>query len=365
MDSCDEKLTIENVDEQIEECLAQSQGLQPSNVTSLARTVHNLQSIYEEDRRLEDVWTRIANRASALNSEQADGLAGRELANAPTSPIEGLTGQGPAAMFSTIQGGKKALPDADGGSLNSVLDRSNKQSRLPFRHSWYTVGIGLVAAMILIAFFAWPMVSYALRGSWINGPQPPMNKSTPQIQPTVNGTKQTEPKITPTVKSTDTPTPIATTSSTVTPTTNLPGINVYSGQYFTIQYPADWVITSVTTGSGYVQTVQFRPTATSSVFVTINVMYQSNLTSELLLLADADVKQGTLQSTSSVIQNGIAWTVGMVQIAGSGQAPASKLEIAYSNQGTPYRIEFGATSDTFSTYNPVFNAMFASFSPIS
>ena len=59
MDSCDEKLTLENVDEQIEQCLEQSQGLESPNMTSLARTVRNLQCIYEEDRRLEHVWTRI------------------------------------------------------------------------------------------------------------------------------------------------------------------------------------------------------------------------------------------------------------------------------------------------------------------
>lgn len=59
MDSCDEKLTLENVDEQIEQCLTQFQGCQSSTMTSLARTIHHLQSIYEEERRLEHVWERI------------------------------------------------------------------------------------------------------------------------------------------------------------------------------------------------------------------------------------------------------------------------------------------------------------------
>jgi hypothetical protein len=59
MDSRTEKLTLENVDEQIEQCLAQSEELGSPTMTSLARIVHNLQSIYEEDRRLEHLWTRI------------------------------------------------------------------------------------------------------------------------------------------------------------------------------------------------------------------------------------------------------------------------------------------------------------------
>jgi len=340
MDSRDEELTLENVDEQIERCLAPSQELQPATVTSLARTVHNLQSVYEEERRLEDVWARINSRVSA----------------------EGA--QGPT--FLAMQGGKKALQDSRGRGSNSTLGRSAKQSRLPFRRPWYTVAIGLAAALILIVFFAWPMVSYALRGSWLVGPQPATNKPTPQIQATVNGSKQTGPKTTPTTRTTGTPKAVATTSPTAIPSSTanvLPSIKVYSGQYFTIQYPGDWVITGVTTGSGYVQTVQFRPSATSSVFVNVSVMSQSSLTSELLLLADADLKQGTLQSTSSVTYHGIAWTVGIVAL--SLHSPTSKLEIAYANQGKPYRIEFGAPSDMFGTYAPTFNAMFASFYPVS
>jgi hypothetical protein len=357
MDSRDEQLTLENVDEQIEQCLAQSQELDSSSVTSLACTVHNLQSIYTEERRLENVWTSINRRVSAMSSEvalvQADGLA--------------EWGQARTPAFSLVREEKKALQDVPGGSAEAVPRRSDRQARLPFRRRWHMVGIGLAAAIILIVFLVWPVVSYALRGSWTPDPYHPFkNKGTPQVQPTVSGTKQTGSEITPTVTSTVTPTPVATPPPTASPssTTNvLPDIKVYSGQYFTIQYPADWVIASVTTGGGYVQTVQFRPSATSSVFVNVNVMYPSNLTSDLLLLADTDVKQGTLQSTSSVTYNGVAWTVGIVDL--SLRIPPSKLEVAYSNQGTPYRIEFGATSDAFSTYAPVFDTIFASFYPAS
>jgi len=59
MDNCDEKLTIENVDEQTEQCLVQSQETHSPTMTSLTRVVHNLQCIYEEERRLEHVWARI------------------------------------------------------------------------------------------------------------------------------------------------------------------------------------------------------------------------------------------------------------------------------------------------------------------
>jgi hypothetical protein len=349
MDSSDEKLTLENVDEQIEQCLSQSWEPQLQTRTSLARTVHNLQSIYEEERRLEHVWTRINRRASALKSDnaitQADGLQ-------------------------LVQGEKTAPQDAPVERFSSVLRGSDKQPRLLFRRSWYKPAIGLVAAIILIAFFIGPIVSYALRSLQTTSPKPPAKTVTPQTQPTVNASKQADPKtgstVTPTIVSTTAPAATPSSTAVLSPTTNVSGIKVYSSQYFTIQYPADWVITSETTGGTYQQTVQFRPSATSSVFVNVNVMFRNALSSDLLLLADPDVKQGTLLSTSSVTYHGISWTVGTVAIAGSLQAPASKLEIAYTNQGTtPYRIELGATSDTFNSYTQIFNTMLASFYPAS
>jgi hypothetical protein len=145
----------------------------------------------------------------------------------------------------------------------------------------------------------------------------------------------------------------------------VPSLKVYSDQYFTIQYPTAWVITSVTTGGSYQQTVQFRPSDTSSVFFEVDVMYSTSLSSDLLLLADTDVTQGTLLSTSTVTYNGIPWATGVVSLVGSTQAQSSKEEIAYSNQNAPYRIKFGASPDMFSTYTEVFDAMFASFYPTS
>lgn len=258
-----------------------------------------------------------------------------------------------------------------GGRANAptFLRRSDKQSRLPFRRSWYKPAIGLVAAVMLVAFFIWPIVSYAFHAVQTASPQPSVKTVTPQIRSTANVPKQvstqTGTKIGSTVTSTSTP--IATSSPTATPppTTSVLGLKVYSDQYFTIQYPANWVITSVTTGGAYQQTVQFRPSSTSSVFVDVNVMYSTSLSGDLLLLADTDVKQGTLLSTSMVTYHGIPWAVGVVSLAGSTQAQPSKEEVAYSNQNAPYKIQFSAPPDMYSSYVEVFNAMFASFYPTS
>jgi hypothetical protein len=345
MDSSDEKLTLENVDERIEQCLLQSWGLQPQTGTSLARTVHNLQSIYEEERRLEHVWTHINSRASALKSANATMQTGR---------------------LQLVQGEKTAPPDAPVERFSSVLRGSDKQPRPLFRRSWYKPAIGLVAAIILIAFFIGPMVSYALRGLQTASPKPSAKTVTPQTQPTVNVSKQADPKktgstVTPTIAPTATPPPTAVLS----PTTNVSSIKVYSSQYFTIQYPTNWVVTDVTTGGTYQQTVQFRPSATSSVFANVNVMYSSGLSSDLLLLADDDVKRGTLQSTSSVTYHGIAWTVGIVNLQAPLLGQSSKIEVACSNQNAPYKIKFSAPPDMFDSYTKVFNAMLASFYPAS
>jgi hypothetical protein len=375
MDSRDEKLTLENVDEQVEEYLSLSQEPQSLTEASLARMVHNLQSIYEEEHRLEDVWARINSRVSALSSERADGLAGREQAQAPTflarERADGLAGgeQAQAPILLTRE-------QADGpfgrgqAHVPTLLRGPDKQPRLPFRRGWYKLAIGLVAAIILVAFCIWPIVSYAFQALQTTRPQPSVKTITPHIQSTVNVPKQTQTqngtKIgSTTVTSTVTPTstPIATSSPIATPTpsptTSVPSLKVYSNQYFTIQYPTDWVITSVTTGGSYQQTVQFRPSDTSSALFEVDVMYSTSLSSDLLLLADTDVKQGTLLSTSTVTYNGIPWATGIV----STQAQSSEEEIAYSNQKAPYRIKFAAPPDMFSSYTDVFDAMFASFYP--
>lgn len=298
-----EMLTIENVDEQVERYLLQLPA--PETATPLLRTISDLHSIYAENRRLEQAWARINNHVSVLNANT----------NATTEEL--LTIPPP-------QEEKKIILNANGLLSRPGLYRTAKRSQRPFRWDWRLVATGLVAAILLLTIFIWPIVSYALHGTPIVGlPHSGILHS----QPTVNVSNMKE----------------------------------YSDQYFKIQYPLDWVVTKAATGSGYQQTVQFRPSATSAVFVNINVLPHSATSADQLLQMDSDVKLGTRLDTSSVTYHGVPWKVGIVERAGSVHTQAGKLKVAYSNQGTPYRIEFGTTADKFSAYTPVFDAMFASF----
>ena len=289
MDSCDEKLTLENVDEQVEQLLSLPQEIEPPTTIPLARTIRNLQSIYEEDRRLEQVWTRIKSHIPALSADSSIKL----VEVIPTSK--------------PVPGEGKTIRNSYGRSFNSILRRSNKQSQQPFRWKWSNLGIGLVAAIMLITFFTWPILSYAFHSLQTAGTQPSTKMATPQIQPTVN----------------------------------LPDMKEYVGQYLEIQYPVNWKITSVNTRgtSPYLQTVQFSPLATSSVKVNVDAMPNSNYSNNQLLHMDPDVKLGTLLNISTVTYHGIPWTVGVIALAGSTtHTQMSKFEVAYSNQGAPRRI---------------------------
>lgn len=307
MDRDDEKLTVENIDEQIEHYLSQSQTSLPYNAKTTFLVVRDLQSIYAENHRLEQVWARINNHVSALN-------AGNNAISEELFTIQ------PA------QEEKKALPASGRIFSHPVLRRASKRSQQPFHWNWRTLGLGLVAAMILLTFFAWPIASYALYGTPIGIFQSFMHKGTPQNQ-----------------------------------SVGVPAMKEYSSQYFTIQYPSSWVITRVIAGGSYLQTVQFRPSATSAIFVNINVLPANGSSADQLLHMDPDVRLGTRLMTSSITYHDIPWTVGIVDLTGPSHTQAGKLEVAYSHQGTPYRIEFGATADKFGAYTPVFNTMFASF----
>lgn len=182
MDSCDEKLTLENVDEQVEQLLSLPQEIEPPTRMPLARTVRNLQSIYEEDRRLEQVWTHIQSHVSAMSADSSIKLVEEMPASQPV-PGEG-----------------KTIQNSDGRSFNSILRRPNKQSQRPFRWNWSNLGIGLAAAIMLITFFTWPIWTYAFHSLQTAGTQPSTKMATPQLQPTVN----------------------------------LPGMKEYVGQYFKI-----------------------------------------------------------------------------------------------------------------------------------
>ena len=61
MNSRDEDLTLKNVDERVEQLL--HEGKHAGAPTPLAHTVHDLQRVYDEERRLEHVWERISSRA--------------------------------------------------------------------------------------------------------------------------------------------------------------------------------------------------------------------------------------------------------------------------------------------------------------
>lgn len=345
VDSRDEELTLENVDEQVARELAQFQASQPSTMTPLARTVRNLQIIYEEKRRLEHVWERLNNHVSALDSAALHSVvspeSGEESTLASIRPLHlpGKVGQDGNGLL--------------GGHFNTIPHKlgPGKQPQRPRR--WRNLGYGLVAALVLITIcaivFARPMLISHFHGSQAGS------------HPTPVKTVSLQPHLSPHVEPTITPTASPTSTATPQPTVSVPAMKEYNTQYFKIQYPAGWVITSVTTGGTSRQTVQFRPSATSAVFVTIDAMYPNDLSGSQLLNIDPDVNLGTLVSTSTMTYHGIPWTVGIVNLAGSLLSQPSTLEVAYSNQGAPYKIKFSAPPGLFASYSSIFHAMFTSF----
>jgi hypothetical protein len=108
--------------------------------------------------------------------------------------------------------------------------------------------------------------------------------------------------------------------------------------------------------------VQFRPSATSAIFVNVDAMNPEDLSASQLLNIDPDVNLGTLVSKKTVTYHGISWSVGIVDFTGL-LVPSSKLEVAYSNQNAPYKIEFSAPPGTFASYSSIFNDIFTSFYP--
>jgi hypothetical protein len=320
VDSRNEELTLENVDELVAQKLSQLQASQPPTMTSLSRTVRNLQIIYEEKRRVERVWERINDRASALDltvsldSSDADEPVAIQPAHLPGK---------------AVQDGNSLVRE----NLNSLLRKPEPGKQSWRLHRWRNMGFGLVAALILITlfapFFAWPMLASHFHGSQAGSfrlPAKPSSTATPQPQLVMRQ---------------------------------------YAGRYFKIQYPANWIIAGITASStaSYLQTVQFRPSTTSAIEINVSAMPDSNLSMYQLLHIDPHVKLGTLRSIHTVTYHKIPWAVGVVDLASSSPTQVNKLEIAYSKQTNPYRIEFGATPDTFEQYSTIFNAMLASFSP--
>ena len=317
VDSRDEELTLENVDELVAQKLSQLQASQSPTMTSLSRTVRNLQIIYEEKRRVERVWERINDRASTLDL---------------TVSLDSSKADEPVAIQPAYLPGK-AVQDGNGlvrENLNSLLGKPEPGKQSWRLHRWRNMGFGLVAALILITlfapFFAWPMLASHFHGSQAGSFRPPAKMSSPQPQLVMRE---------------------------------------YTGRYFKIQYPVNWIIAGITAEStaSYLQTVQFRPSTTSAIEINVSAMPDSNLSIYQLLHIDPHVKLGTLGSTHTVTYHKIPWAVGVVDLASSSPTQVNKLEIAYSKQTNPYRIEFGATPDTFEQYSTIFNAMLASFYP--
>ena len=467
MDSHDEKLTLENVDEQIEHLLAAPQESLPANNASLARLARNLQDVYEEKRRLEQAWERINNRLLTL----------------------------PKGAATQSEAEVAAWKEEQQGNAYAISRKFDQRLHPSRPHRWREFGISLAAAILLLTLMVYSVWAYVLHNPREASPQPtatphsngwnmqeysgqyfriqypgewivtspamknvgaslqtvqfhPSNRSSIEVNVDAmpdtsypgnqllhmdtdvklgrllstrtisyhgiswtvgmiefggNAQAQTG-KLEIAYSNKEHPYRIefgatsglfttylqvfdsmlasfypqartATSPTTIPPATPPPtrapsppaivsGVKVYSDLYFTIQYPATWIVTSVVKDNANLETVQFRPSITSSVYIDVTVMHNSNLSANLLLLTDPDIALGTLLNTNSITYHGISWSTGIVNLAASVTSQASKVEVAYSNQNTrPYRIKFSVPPDMYSSYSMIFNTMLASFYP--
>ncbi|HEX7734964.1 MAG TPA: hypothetical protein VF458_08875 [Ktedonobacteraceae bacterium] len=331
MDSRDEELTIENVDEQVARVLERLQTSQSPAEASLNRAARNLQVIFEEKRRVERVWERINSRATTPGFQAfQENVATLDLPASRES-----SGPGELATIQPLHLPGKVERDGNGlleEHLNPSLHHFASGKRPWKLRKRRNLGIGLVAALVVITLFAtifaWPMLALRFHGAQTGGKQSPTTK-------------------------------VVTPKSQVT-------MKEYLGAYFKIQYPADWIVAGITEEStaSYLQTVQFRPTASSPVEINVSAMPDNGRSIDQLLAIDPHVKLGKLESTRTVTYRGISWAIGVVDLPVSSPTEASKLEIAYSRQnGTPYRVELGATSDTFGRSSAIFETMLVSLYP--
>ena len=343
MNNRDEDLTLENVDERIEQ-LTHAQNEPAGTPTPLTRAARDLQRVYEEERRLDHVWERISSRARTLESTMQPAM--REDLNHRQS-------------FQGEQRTMRETPSTRPGSFQNTPDGPFQQQRPPRRRGWRNFGLGLAAAVVLIAIFAWTMIGlYHGRGTQIAS-----GGATPAVgTPAIVTPTPMSPSPTPTYAAV-TPTPMPSATATPIPTPAETAWQPYTCQYFTVKYPARWVLTNSGPGGAYLQTVQFRPAANSPIQANVSVMYNNDLSAAQLLQQDSIVKAGTLESTKTVTYNGLNWTVGVVSISGSAQAQAAEIEVAYSNQTHSYRAEFAAPPDQYAAYSSTFQSMLASFTP--
>jgi hypothetical protein len=177
MKNRDEDLTLENVDERIEQLL---RGEHPAGASApLAHAVRDLQRVYDEEHRLEHAWELISSRAQSLES--------------------------------IIQGEQKIMQDTSSskkpGSFQSIPDGPLQEKRSPRRRRWLSLGLSLAAAIVLIAVFAWLIVPV------FHGTQTGSGGPTPTVVPGVTPT--VVPGVTPTVAPGVTPTVVPGVTPTV------------------------------------------------------------------------------------------------------------------------------------------------------
>lgn len=161
MNNRDEDLTLENVDERVEQLrsalgeqttpipqihsVRERQGVYDVEVpTPLANTVRDLQRVYAEERRLEHVWERISARAQSLESTMQAHTIGK-----PSNQ-------------QSFQGEQKTMRDTSSthpGSFQNMPDGPFQQ-RPPRRRGWRNFGLGLVAAIVVIGIFAWTITTF-------------------------------------------------------------------------------------------------------------------------------------------------------------------------------------------------------------
>lgn len=164
------------------------------------------------------------------------------------------------------------------------------------------------------------------------------------------------------VPATPTATPVPATP-TATPAQKHQNWKTYHGMGFTIQYPANWLVTILPQGPDsamFVQQVEFRPSAISSISFIVGVLYNGEMTPDSLLKNDLLYKSCKIDSTSKVTAGGILWSTALIETQGKQLAPA-KIKLAYANHHHPYRIEFSTSPARFAANYATLNTIFHSF----
>jgi hypothetical protein len=158
----------------------------------LAHTVHDLQRVYNEERRLEHVWERISSRAQSRESTMQ------------LNTIE---------MSSTIQsfqGEQKTMQDTSSstgpGSFQNTPDGPLQPKRLLRHRNWRNLGLGLATAIVLIAIFAWTLAAVYHGTQTGSGGGTPVPAPTSAPRPT-----STQAPVTPTPMPTPTQAPVTPT----------------------------------------------------------------------------------------------------------------------------------------------------------